>query len=138
MGFILYLISLLALIVSAIWTPIKLVWYILTFWRHRPLKDLNKWFYYRAEILDVYGNHTLSILFNRTMIKGNGKFRFTGVDRDTISYTLAVNQKLGTLTPFGKFWVRFLEKVDPGHMDRALINKERRYTQWQNPIKDIK
>jgi hypothetical protein len=135
MGFILYIISLTTFILTPVWTVIKLPWYVITFRDRKPIRDLDRHFYYRATLLDVYSNHSLAILFNRIMIKGKGKFLFTGEDRDTISYTLAVNDKKGTLTNFGRFWAWFLNKVDKDHLDKALINKERRVTQWKNPIK---
>lgn len=133
MGLILFIISFVFVtLFSAVWTPIKLVWYILTFWKQKPLQDLNKWFYDLAIIIDVYGNAHLSILFNRILIKGNGKFRFTGHDRDTISYTLAINQKRGTLTPFGQFWANFLNRIDKDHLQKAIESKNKRYFDYCN------
>jgi len=135
MGFLLFTISLIfTVLFTVIWTPINIVWHLLTFKWKTGAKKLNEWFYYQAELIDVFGNHSLSTFFNKTMIKGPNKFLFTGKDRDTISYTIAINRVRGTLTPFGDFWGRFLDLVDKDHLGKARRNKFKRYTEYcKNP-----
>ena len=138
MGLFLFILSLiLTSTITAIWFPINIIWHVVTFKWKKATFSLNDWFYYQAELIDVYGNHSLSTFFNRTMIKGEGKFNFTGVDRDTISYTIARNKESNTLTRFGRFWGNFLDKVDKDHLEKALINKEKRDLKGIKRLEDL-
>lgn len=127
MGLLLFIISLVfTVLFTSIWFPINIVWSLITFKWKKGAGMLNEWFYFMAEIIDVFANHSLSALLNRIMIKGKDKFLFTGKDRDTLSYTIAVNDQRDTLTPFGKFWGWFLDTVDKDHLKKALDNKRKR------------
>lgn len=145
MGLILYIIALInAIVYNTFWVVVKPVWYIFTF-RKTPLKDLNKWFLHQAILIDVYSGGSLSVLFNRIMIKGAGKYRFRTLSLETISYTLGVNYYLGKLTMFGKFWVWFLNKVDSDakskgttHIDYAIKSTREQFKTWEDPIPHIK
>lgn len=69
--------------------------------------------------IDKIGNVLLGTFMNRFAItKPNYPF---GKLEDTISYALAMN--LQNLSPFGKFIVNILEKIDSGHMQDAIDRK---------------
>lgn len=138
MGFLLFIIAFVfTVIITIIWFPINILWHIVTFKWKKATKLLDDWFYYQAELIDVYSNHSLSTFFNRTMIKGKDKFQFTGTDRDTISYTIAKNRETKTLTIFGRFWGKLLDKIEKDHLKKALINKEKRDLKGIKRLEDL-
>jgi len=133
MGFVLLIISLVfTSIFTLLWIPIAVVYHLATFKWLTGAKEVNKYFYQLAIIVDVFANESLATLFNYIMVKRKEDFfKFGGDDRDTISYVFAVNYLRGTLSRFGKWWaVKFLDNIDKGHLKKAIKNKEERYTRF--------
>jgi len=71
--------------------------------------------------IDQIGNVLLGEFMNRYLIKNNKIHLFGKVD-ETISYVIAKNR--GNLTKFGYIIAWILEKIDPGHLDKAIQFKE--------------
>ena len=66
------------------------------------------------------------------MVKRNQNYHDFGEEDDTISYCIAMNNKKGTLSRFGKFWAWFLDTVDPsdgGHLYKTLEMKIKKDTE---------
>ena len=135
MGFILFLIALIfTTIFTVIWAPISMLYHIFTLKWKSGIKEINLYFYQLAIIIDVFANESLQTAMNFTMIKGENKFLFGNDDRDTLSYIIAINERRGTLTRFGRFWAWFLDFVDKDHLKKAIEFKEDRYQNWESHI----
>lgn len=127
MGFILFLVALLpTVLLTLIWTPISVVYHLVTLKWKNGSKALSKYFYQLAIIIDVFANESLETPLNWLMLnKQPNPFLFGGNDRDTLSYVIAMNKESGTLSRFGNMWARFLNKVDKNHLAKAIENKNR-------------
>jgi hypothetical protein len=136
-GLALFLISLISVsLVFALSTTYSIIYHIVCFWKvGSAYQKISRYFYQMAISIDQFGNVNCAPLFNRIMISKKWRtapkrplmiYEPFGDEDDTISYVLAKNNKANTLSPFGKFWGRFLNKVDNDHLSKALINKNRR------------
>lgn len=74
-----------------------------------------------AIAIDVTGNVFLQHLFNDLLIKPRG-YKF-GKQSQTISFVLGVNKKMNTLTNLGIFIGKCLNKIDPNHLEKSIIEK---------------
>lgn len=88
-----------------------------TWWR-----ALNHDLHEYAKALDRAGNVLCRIPLDQTCRKKMG-YPF-GSGLETVSFALAMNEKSGTLTRFGRFVVHVLELLDPGHMEKAIEGRE--------------
>ena len=68
--------------------------------------------------IDLMGNVIVRDLMNRALIKGESRYEF-GNYRETISSVLGKNKALGTLTGSGRALANLLNRIDPGHVERA-------------------
>ena len=135
MGLVLLLIAFIfTSVLTVLMIPYNVLYYIVTFKWGTGLKELNKYCYQLAIIVDVFANESLQVILNRIMIKGNNKFLFGNDDRDSLSYVIAINKKRGALTKFGMFWAKFLNWVDKDHLQKAIDNKIVRYLKYKNRI----
>lgn len=132
MKFLLFIIAITATsTLTVLYLPINIIYYIFTFkWKTGSYK-IGQYFYQMALSIDQFANVSLQTPLNFLMIKKNHlrheqiHFKF-GDEDDTVSYGIAMNQKLDSLTKFGKFWGWFLNKVDKDHLKKALINKRKK------------
>lgn len=67
--------------------------------------------------IDKIGNVLLGDFLNNFAVR-NSTYKFGNID-DTISKALSKN--INNLTSLGKFVVSILEFIDPGHMEKSLI-----------------
>lgn len=122
MGFILFIVAVLLTsvltLVSFIFTPI---YYIATLKWKSGVKELNKWFYKLALSIDQFGNvscsKTLQVLLTKPV---NHSF---GDEDSTVSYVLAKNKELGSLTLLGRIIGNILDFIDKDHLAKAINNK---------------
>jgi len=144
MGFVLLLVALFfTVLLTVVWFPINIVWSLINY-KKRGFKILNQWLYFMAMIIDIFAAYSLAPLLNRILIKGKLKY-FFGQMRDTLSYVIAVNWVLGTLTPGGRSWAKFLIWIDypsrqrgSNHLIDAIENKRKAYIDWIDPVEGFK
>ena len=67
---------------------------------------------------DQTGNAWCSPLLNKTF-KTKGGYEFGNMD-ETVSSAMGKNEKLKTLSKFGKFIGMILNKIDPEHMKKSI------------------
>ena len=136
-GFILFLISVISVSIVFIFsTAYSIIYYVICFWKfQKAYQKVDAYFYQMALSIDQFGNVNCQNLFNRIMIAKKWRhapdkpmklYQPFGDEDDTISYILAKNKKQNTLSRFGRFWGKFLNKVDKDHLTKALINKDRK------------
>lgn len=73
-----------------------------------------------AVAVDRFGNYQYRSLFNRFLITENG-YQF-GDFRETISSALGRNERDQTLTKTGYRLVKILNKIDPDHCQKSIMN----------------
>lgn len=117
-------------ILTSIWLVTSIFYHIFRFKLKTGLKNIGLYFYQMALSIDQFANVSLQTPLNYLMIDAVHfnylKHHKFGDEDDTISYCLAMNQELNSLSKFGKFWCWFLDKVDKDHMKKALRNKRKR------------
>lgn len=69
--------------------------------------------------IDQLGNVICAGFFNRLFVKGCKPF---GLEDDTISEVMARNSD--HLTDAGKMIARILNRIDPGHLEKSIIENE--------------
>lgn len=72
-----------------------------------------------AVAVDRFGNYQYRSLFNRFLIQENG-YQF-GDFRETISSALGKNERDATLTNTGEKLVKILNKIDPDHCQKSIM-----------------
>ena len=117
MGFILFLI---AQIVTPIFNIFGMIY---ACFRFKSWKEANLFYLNVAISKDQHSNVTLQYFFNDILIKKGSEHKYGNVD-ETISSVFGKNQKSETLTVFGKFWNRFLNKLDNNHSIDAIEEDE--------------
>lgn len=91
-----------------------------------PNYSLNEYFYWVAYSIDQHANVVGMDALNDSMLVEELKGVQTFGNPDfTISYVIAANQRADNLTAFGRFWAWFLERVDPGHLQKAIEFNEK-------------
>jgi hypothetical protein len=70
-----------------------------------------------AIVLDIVGCVIGGPVWNKILLKSDSEVRFGGII--TMSFVLAHNYEAGNLTSFGNAICKFLEFVDPGHLQAA-------------------
>lgn len=106
-------------------------------------KRTSDWLRGSAVILDIAMNtlfrHVLNPLMLRPIEYGVCEARWAfgqWENRTTISFVIAMNLQMGSLSQFGILVARFLEWVDPGHLQGALDKyKEDVLNQWREDLK---
>ena len=123
-GLILFFVALIPTVVlTVVYLPFTIVYHILTLKLVTGLKRSGEYFYQMALSIDQFANVSLQTPLNLLMHKDGHLF---GDEDDTVSYCIAMNSNIGTLTKFGKFWAWFLNFVDTDHLNKAIINKRKR------------
>ncbi len=111
-------------IIAQVTTPFfNIIGLIYSLFRFKSWKELNEHYLTVAESKDQHSNVTMKHLFNDVLKKSEG-YLFGNQDQ-TISYVIGKNKELKTLTKFGYFWSRFLNKLDANHVEDAVINEEK-------------
>lgn len=114
MGFLLFIISILLTMLTV---PIGMVYTVFKFiFKNKFVllfKLSNGYFYKFALAIDQMGNVAMQDLFNDIFITKKG-YKF-GYEDETISSVLGKNERLHTLSGFGKILVRILNFIDPNH-----------------------
>lgn len=82
-------------------------------------KCLSDYFRRLAITLDILGNVLGGPVWNRIFLKEANVIVF-GSRHDTMSFVFGMNRN--NLTRLGKFIVRILETIDPGHLNDAVLN----------------
>lgn len=110
-GILLFITSVALTIVSV---PLGLIYGLIYTLLSTRLKGVGDYCLEIAIVVDQQGNVIMQYIFNHLWISGKDKYKF-GDRNETISSVLGKNQVNGTLTTFGKFIVRVLDKIDPNH-----------------------
>jgi len=81
-------------------------------------KTIPEYYFKQAISLDQHANVKMGGLFNAILGKGFGN------EDETISSVLGKNERDGTLTKFGKWVVKMLDKLDKGHAKNSIEEDE--------------
>ena len=117
-GFLLFLISIIAFIPLAIWGIIELI--IELFYKSRFWKALAKFgdiILLFATVVDVTLNVVCQVPLNRFFQNNGYKF---GNRKDTISRCLGINERDSTLSKSGDFLCRFLNLIEKDHCLKSI------------------
>ncbi len=109
-GFLLFLISLILLVVTG---PLGFIYGLVHSLIRHGLRGVGEYLLKIAVSIDQLGNVMMQHLLNALWIKKDG-YKFGNRD-ETISSALGRNKRLGTLTAFGKLIDRILDMIDPNH-----------------------
>lgn len=124
MGIVLFVIALIATsVLTVVYLPLSIVYHLITLRFVKGINHTNKYFLQMALSIDQFANVSLQTPLNLLMQKDGHLF---GDEDDTVSYCIAMNKQLETLTLFGKFWAWFLDFVDTNHLQKAIDNKRKR------------
>jgi hypothetical protein len=138
MGLLLFIVS---IILGAVFFGISLVltpiYYILTFKWKTGAKKLDRYFYLCALGVDQLGNVLTSQVLNKALLKGKPQYEslYFGNPDDTISYIIGQNKYGNNLTRIGKAIDWVLHKLDPYHVEKAILSK---YVQGHEVVRDSK
>ncbi len=111
MGVILFII---AFILGVILYPIGFIYSIIKI-LYIYISTLGKTF---AVGIDLYGNVICADLFNDILITKSSTYKF-GNPNETVSRVLGMNKKSNNLTKLGIQVARFLNWLDPNHVENA-------------------
>jgi hypothetical protein len=107
------LLLIIAITLLYILLPVVAIYVIIkTIFKERP-RTIKVWFYRTAMSIDRFANVNAAELFNDIFIKKGG-YKFGHPD-ETISSVVGKNQRDKTLTRFGRFLRRILDKIEPNH-----------------------
>ncbi|HUH46522.1 MAG TPA: hypothetical protein VLZ54_05160 [Arenibacter sp.] len=109
-GILLFLISVLLFVVTV---PLGFIYGLLYGLFKKGMTGMGEFLLKIAISIDQLGNVAMQHLLNLLWIKKDG-YKFGNRD-ETISSALGKNNRLGTLTLFGKFIDAFLDLIDKGH-----------------------
>ena len=137
--FLLFIALVSTLIISILSIIISLVYYLFSFNWQLGLSKFGEYAYKMALSIDQFANVSVQNLLNWLLIrKGNIDFYSFGDEDDTVSYVIAMNQRMLSLNNFGKFWAWFLDFVDKNHLKKTIKNKEKRDLEAWNRIEESK
>lgn len=137
--FLLFIALVSTLIISILSIIISLVYYLFSFNWQLGLSKFGEYAYKMALSIDQFANVSVQNLLNWLLIrKGNINFYSFGDEDDTVSYVIAMNQRMLSLNNFGKFWAWFLDFVDKNHLKKTIKNKEKRDLEAWNRIEESK
>lgn len=117
--------GLLLFIIAQITTPI-FNWFGLLYsvFRANSWKEWNEYLKDIAISKDQNSNVVMKYLFNDIMIAKKSIHKF-GNEDETISSVFGKNQLCKTLLRFGRFWNRFLSKIEKNHSINSIEWDER-------------
>ena len=120
-GFILFVISIIALMISFVWGIIEILIGFLykSRWK-KALGNIGDIFLSLAIVVDRLINVLMQFPANRWWQINGYKF---GNHNDTISYALGINERDNTLTPSGKKLCAFLNFLDEDHCKNSIKTK---------------
>ncbi len=75
-----------------------------------------------AIVIEVFGNVAGSPMWNKLLITPDG-YMF-GNRKDTMSYVLAINKKLGTLSKTGLLFAKTLEFFEKDHLEKSITRQQ--------------
>ena len=137
--FLLFIALFSTLIISILSIVISLVYYLFSFNWQLGLSKFGEYAYKMALSIDQFANVSVQNLLNWLLIrKGNINFYSFGDEDDTVSYVIAMNQRMLSLNNFGKFWAWFLDYVDEDHLKKTIKNKDKRDLEAWNRIEESK
>ena len=137
--FLLFIALVSTLIISILSIVISLVYYLFSFNWQLGLSKFGEYAYKMALSIDQFANVSVQNLLNWLLIrKGNINFYSFGDEDDTVSYVIAINQRMLSLNNFGKFWAWFLDYVDEDHLKKTIKNKDKRDLEAWNRIEESK
>ena len=137
--FLLFIALVSTLIISILSIVISLVYYLFSFNWQLGLSKFGEYAYKMALSIDQFANVSVQNLLNWLLIrKGNINFYSFGDEDDTVSYVIAMNQRMLSLNNFGKFWAWFLDYVDEDHLKKTIKNKDKRDLEAWNRIEESK
>ncbi len=110
-GVLLFLISVLLLLLTG---PLGFIYGFFHSLFTRGLKGLGEYLLQVAISIDQLGNVLMQHLLNLLWISPGGGYPFGNRD-ETISSALGRNKRNGTLSAFGKWIDRILDRIDPNH-----------------------
>jgi hypothetical protein len=120
---------LLSQVMGLIMIPLGIIWgFGKAFWKRRwrtGVKIMADKFITIAASFDKYGGIVCAEFLNDTMITKDSVHKFGDKDNFTISKDYGLNDKANTLTKFGKFWVKVLNKLDRNHTNKAVEAKSK-------------
>lgn len=108
-----------AVVLTVLISPFGIAYGIIRSIYRRNLKYFSKILLRISVALDQLGNVTCGGLLDVIFTKKGHNF---GLEDDTVSEVLAKNQH--NLTRFGRIISNLLEYIEPGHLNRALIENE--------------
>ena len=133
-GIVLFFVALiLTTILTVFYIPLTIVYHLFTLKFLKGFNRVGEYFHQMALSIDQFANVSLQTPLNLLMIKGEQKHLF-GDEDDTVSYIIARNYYLNSLTKFGMFWAWFLNFVDTDHLDKAIDNKYKRDLEAYNRL----
>lgn len=131
-GFILFIVS---RVLITILYPTGFIISCIRVFTRGGLRALDNYLFNCALADDQHGNAYLAELFNATLIKKDAYIKYPFGNTDvTISFIIAVNQKVNALNKFGLFLYRLLEFIDKGHAKKSI---EAERTKAANTISKI-
>lgn len=113
-----------ALLLIIAWTlrvilsPVLFIWGLI---KAIYLKESGQYLKQIAIALDAFGNVLGQHTFNE-LLKDEDGYNF-GNRKDTISYVLAINNRLNSLTKFGRKLAMFLNLLEKDHLEKAINNQ---------------
>ena len=120
--------TILAIILSAIFYPIGIIYSAIQFAVKAKFrtwwKKINQYFYVIAVSIDQTGNVVMAELFNHILLRKNSKYKF-GNEDETISSVLGKNKYENTLTTIGQFLVFILNSIEQSHVEKAIEKDEK-------------
>ena len=119
-GFILF-------IIAQLTTPVfNIVGFLFANIMFVSLEDANQYYGNLAYSKDQHSNVVMQKLFNLIMLKkneGTEPYKYGNPD-ETISSVFGKNERRGTLTRFGRFWNRFLDRIEEDHSTKSIEEDE--------------
>lgn len=76
-----------------------------------------------AVVEDQKGNVEQAFFYNDIMLKNYSQNLF-GFPDETLSSVYGKNKRYNTLTKFGSFWAKLLNKIDKNHVEKSIEEDE--------------
>lgn len=140
-GILLFIIALVpTFVITIISILVSFIYYLLSFNWQLGLSKLGEYFWSMALSIDQFANVSIQIPLTYLLIKKYDRqkklhYKF-GDEDETVSLVIAENDKRKTLNKFGKFWAWFLNTVDKDHLKKAIENRNTKYLDVFNKVKN--
>lgn len=116
--------------ITVISIVISFFYYLFSFNWQLGLSKLGDYFSAMALSIDQFANVSIQSPLRWLLIidykRKSKKFYDFGNEDDTVSYVIAMNKELKSLSKFGLFWAWFLDFVDTNHLGKTLENKRKK------------